>query len=494
MPRRARYTATTAQPSSAEGPTTGHLAEVRFARDQAGVAYAIEVVKAERWSDAWLVPPDPERADVRMVQLRHGSAPPDLPGWLAVQQAPSAHRSRAAEAATAYRTAVDLPITAHTERLWHASPHHTSRAISIDEFMLAAGTAVTYPAAAPVLPAHAARLLREYAGGADGLLHTAVTTTTADAEAFERWLRYAFGTPDALATAILLDRIERSGDVDTARLLRFVAATNVPEHDSAFVELAVDRRVVLEHASPWRYLRREPFAGALAAAKAWRQRYRTAYAAAYRAMQARVTAATPEHAQARAAAAALRRLSAIPALGPAVGLVAADTLARALSTLAALPAEPDPDAPTTTDVPLGGDPPALAAAAQAAQAIRGALEEQRRRLAAATVHRVLARSAVPALDRLLQAIAASDLDGIDRVLDDALAAHIDAVLTAGTLDERVEPHAAPDVFAAVAARWPVVTEASLDDVVAALRAALEASIAASPDGHIHLMERNAVAV
>ncbi len=52
MSRRPRYTATTAQSSSAEGSTTGHLAEVRFARDRAGVAYAIEVVKAERWSDA----------------------------------------------------------------------------------------------------------------------------------------------------------------------------------------------------------------------------------------------------------------------------------------------------------------------------------------------------------------------------------------------------------------------------------------------------------
>jgi hypothetical protein len=46
---------------------------------------------------------------------------------------------------------------------------------------------------------------------------------------------------------------------------------------------------------------------------------------------------------------------------------------------------------------------------------------------------VLAREEVPALDRLLQAITASDLDGLERVLDARLVAHIEALLVGPVL-------------------------------------------------------------
>lgn len=374
MPRRARYTTAPRQPAGITTTPPGTSAgTIHFARDGAGAVYAIEIIDVEQWNEALLMPPLPEAADVRVVRLHHGSAPPDLPGWLSVEQAPAGHALRAAEAHAGYGTTLAPPQAVATEPLWRASPYHRA-ATSLDEFLLAAGAAVTHPAAAPTLPAHGMRLLHDYAGDAAGALRPAATL---DAEPLERWLRYAFATPDALATAILIDRIARAGDAEAAAALRFLAAAAIPEHDPALVELAIDRRVVLEQASPWRYVRGEPFDGALAAARAWRQRYRVAYAAAYRAMLMRVQAAAPEYTRARAAAAALRRLSAVRALGPAVGLVAAAELERALDALAALPAAPDANEAMTAGVPLGGDPPAVIVAREASRAVYGALEEQR---------------------------------------------------------------------------------------------------------------------
>ena len=65
---------------------------------------------------------------------------------------------------------------------------------------------------------------------------------------------------------------------------------------------------------------------------------------------------------------------------------------------------------------------------EAAETVRAALEQQRARLASRAAHLVLAREEVPALDRLLQVIAASDFGGLERVLDTRLAEHIEALL------------------------------------------------------------------
>lgn len=120
------------------------------------------------------------------------------------------------------------------------------------------------------------------------------------------------------------------------------------------------------------------------------------------------------------------------------------------------------------------------------------------------MQRVLARPGVPALDRLLQAIVASDLDGIDRVLDDRLATHIDQLLAAeapaasaslGTNASTDAPHppvagsrtaAMETPLATFAARWPVVTAATLDEAVSAFRAVLAAALNAAPDGCVRL--------
>lgn len=130
--------------------------------------------------------------------------------------------------------------------------------------------------------------------------------------------------------------------------------------------------------------------------RAWGARYRVAYAAHYRVVL-------------REAAEALRRLDAMRALGPPAG-------GAVLAAFAA--------AARTAEVTLGALPLSLAAV----DAVRAALEQQRTRLAARTAHMVLARDEVPALDRLLQTITASDLGRIERVLDARLAAHIEVLL------------------------------------------------------------------
>jgi hypothetical protein len=80
----------------------------------------------------------------------------------------------------------------------------------------------------------------------------------------------------------------------------------------------------------------------------------------------------------------------------------------------------------------------------------------------------------PRLRSAIGSVTASDLDGLDRVLDDALTAHIDALLG----------EAARTPLDALAERFPEVTADNLDEVMAALRALLEEAIAARPDGRV----------
>ena len=260
-------------------------------------------------------------------------------------------------------------------------------------------------------------------------------------------------------------------------MLDFLATAEVAS-GSEHGELAIDRRVLREQASPWRYLDGKPFISALAAAQAGQRRYRVAYQAHYRARSSRADELRARLAQSSQAAVALERLNAIRALGPPAGLAALYAFAGARDAVAALPAEADGEAPITEGGVLGGEPAVFAQAEEAAEQVARALELQRGRLASQTVRFVLERESVPSLDRLLQAITASDLGGIERALDDGLARHIDRLLTAAAtspLGEFVE-------------RYAVVSEATIDEAVAAFRGLLEVAIRSSADGHAVLRE------
>lgn len=456
---------------------------VIFERDRHGSPYAVEVVEAEAWDAVLLDPPEPTRADARVVRVRGGTLPDpaELPRWLAV----TGEAEQATAPATAAHGIAETPAiytvgepedTLVGTHLWPWSPHFREPGAALADFLTAAATALRYPAPAPTGSDRQRDQLRRFCAGRRSPLGQVAEL---ESDALERWLRYAFDDPERLAHAILTERIADDGAAEVAAALRFIVAARVPEGESAYAELAVDRRVVMEQASPWRFLDGEPFAGLLALVQAWMSRYRLAYDAHYRSVIAEASALLPELEAARRTVAALRRFNGVSALGPPVGEPAMHAYGAAVSAIEALSSSPHATAARTANIALGERPPQLQAASAAVESVRSALEKQRRRLASSAVRLVLDRSGVPALDRLLQAIHASDLGGIERALDDRLTAHIDALLSAT---------ASESPLTELARRYPEVTPASVPEVVEALAELLTAALADSEDGSVALSD------
>lgn len=79
-----------------------------------------------------------------------------------------------------------------------------------------------------------------------------------DGDLLERLLRIAFETPQRFAERLAVERIATGGAREVSEVLRFLAEAEIveaPEH----AQLAIDRRVLREQASPWRYRDGEPF-------------------------------------------------------------------------------------------------------------------------------------------------------------------------------------------------------------------------------------------
>lgn len=408
-------------------------------RDKFGAPFAVEVVDAAAWREEFAEPPAPERADVRIVRLRRGRAPAVLPSWLHVET----RSARVAEVAPAYEVAeatgrVGGDDVAIAERLWRASTRYREPGPPLAEFLAAGAVAATYPQAAPTGTVRRRAAVDAFVAGCGGVLGVVATV---EGDACERWLRYAFGVPDRFAEAVLLARLDDAGAVEMTSALRFLRDAEVDvggASEGVLAELMWDRRALLEQASPWRYFEQVgpghagtgPFASAVAAMRAWRVRYRIAYAAHYAGVQRAAGEARRALDAASGAADALRRLDALRALGAPIGVGPLAAFVTARAGLASLPLEPAADAARTAEVTLGSPLPLVAQAREAIQAVRAALEQQRARLASRAAHLVLAREEVPALDRLLQVIVASDLGGLERVLDARLAEHIEALLAA----------------------------------------------------------------
>lgn len=412
-------------------------------RDEFGAPFAVEVVDAAGWRAEFAEPPAPERADVRIVQLRRGRAPAVLPPWLHVE----ARAERVAEQARAYTAGSASAGEANEasrvigERLWRASTRYRAPGRPLSEFLAAGALAVRYPRPAPTGGTRQRADLEAFARGRGGALGVIATVR---GDALERWLCYAFGTPDGLADAVLLARIDDLGAVGGAGVvlaaLRYLREAEVDARGATegfLSELSWDRRALLEQASPWRYLELVArgsagagFAPALAAVRAWRVRYRFAYRTHYATVRREAAEAVRGLDAARGAAEALRRLDAVRALGQPVGGGALDAFEAARAELVALPPEPDSEAARTAGVTLGAPLSGVAQARAAVESVRAALEVQRARLASRTAELVLAREEVPALDRLLQVFAAGELEGLERVLDARVAGHIEALLAA----------------------------------------------------------------
>lgn len=97
-------------------------------RDEHRTVYAVELVDADRWDEAFLRL-DRGQADLRVVRLRAGDAPDPLPAWLAVETPPR----NVAEAAAVYagerpRSRPRSPLGA---TLWPRSPSHRAPGASL---------------------------------------------------------------------------------------------------------------------------------------------------------------------------------------------------------------------------------------------------------------------------------------------------------------------------------------------------------------------------
>ena len=72
---------------------------ILYERDDDGVPFAVEEVRAARWDESFATPPDPAVADVRIVHLGRGPLPATTPSWLAVDLAPPPRSAGVAAAA-----------------------------------------------------------------------------------------------------------------------------------------------------------------------------------------------------------------------------------------------------------------------------------------------------------------------------------------------------------------------------------------------------------
>ena len=406
-------------------------------RAPSGVPFALEVRAATCWDDCLLEPPDAEIADVRAVTLATpAGAPARLPGWLAV--------------------IVDGPPPAWgttAQALWPASPHYRERGPSEAEFR-AAGVAALRHAAARGKIDDPLTMVR--AG-----LDSAPTHGTA----LERWLHVRFGTPERFAT-LLLTHLIAERDPGTASALRFLDEATVPDH--GWADLAVDRQVLLEQATPWRYFDRT-FSPALAALAAWRRRYEMAYARHYAAAREEAARLSTSATRLLARAGTADRLATILVCE---GRLLAPRIRNAIATLSTLPPTPLAGAAATGGIRLGAPHPAAEALERLEEEVEEALNARLSALSTALAHRAL-DSTGDELTRVLAAIQASDVSDLDRVLDDRLAAHLTRVIRGLRLD---------DPLADVAARFPEVRLDDLDAAAEAFRDALAAAVHGAPDG------------
>ncbi|MSQ31132.1 MAG: hypothetical protein EXR64_03780 [Dehalococcoidia bacterium] len=408
-----------------------------------------------------------------------GGPPASTPPWLRVV-APAATPRRRARGTRVAEPEATYAVRERADDLWPWSPYHPAASPRAEEYLRAGAAALRHPEPPPTQQAHQREALAAFGRRAREYAPLA----TLESVALERWLQVRFGDPDGFADALLLERVAVVSAEDAA-LMRLLRAARVPEGDPAVADLAVDRAVLLEQTSPWRYLegaqQASTHAGrsaALAALRAWAHRYRRAYAARYRDALLERRALLEEVAKATARD-ALERLNGIAALGAPEGSDALERIAATVAVLAAMPDAPQTDVAVTAGIVLGEPNPLAGDLRGAVEDARHALDARLRRLSARLAGCAIDRAGDDDLRAALTAIAASEVDHLDRVLDARLAAHIDRLLT---------EDAPRSPLARVAARYPAVTMETLEAAVEEFRAATADAIAASADGRAVLAE------
>ncbi len=404
-------------------------------------------------------------ADVRVVHLARGPVPRSFPAWLSVRLTTSV-----AKDAAPYATAAEGAPAEHSSprRLWPWSPHHRRPSAKLAEFLRAGATALRHPDMASADAHHQLDALIAFARGREALASLTALRSTA----LERWLHVTFGEPEQFADALLLARIEAANPPDAA-VLRFLREATIAEAAHQHADLAVDRVVLIEQISPWRYLDGAPMAAALAAARDWCRRYARAYAAHYREVLRSRDALLSEAVALVARMETLARLDRMTALGTPDGEAAVETAQLGIAARAVIANTPeaiDGGAAVTAGAQLGAPSAQTEAFRTAATAVEHAFQSRLRNLSAALAGCALDHE--DDLHAVLDAIALSEVDHIDRVLNDRLAARIEVLMGA----------AARSPLAAVARRFPALTVVNLEAAVEEFRRAAHRAIDAAPDG------------
>lgn len=440
---------------------------VEYHRDTSGTLFAVERIETSAWRPEFLEVPPVEVADARIVRLGHDLVPPDTPPWLLVERA-----ARGVADLEAAYAADDGPTAGATERrLWLASPHWRDRREPLRSYLDAAVAALATPDSIPEA------LLRSEPAALESLRRFAEEhtdrepwRTLADAATapLERSLQIWFPEPDGLADEVLLGRLEAEGEAEAVALLRYLRGARIVEDTPERVELAVDRRALLEQASPWRHFESQDLNATWPAVRAWINRYRAGYERWYQLALADLRDTSRALAAVEPQRTMLARLDEIAALGQPDGFDVASDLERIAATIEALPEAADPDEPATGGLALGGSFEAASEATSAIESLSRASERRQRRLAGALASIVMGRADIEPIDRVLQALLAADLDDLDRVLNPEVQAQIEALLG----DEGAE--AGP--LSQLAARYDEVTAETVDDVVVAFRVILEEAL------------------
>ena len=269
----------------------------------------------------------------------------------------------------------------------------------------------------------------------------------------------------------------------------YVAEAEIPQEHQ---ELKLDRVSLLAQLLPGYLIDHPEVWPALTASFSWfRARYRALYVAHHRQQRQEAAEARAQLQAAREKVEALQRLDRIPQLGPQLGESAVRVWETALATLTVcLQPEGEEgfalDRPRCTQCgialgspsPLNLTPPILAG-------IDEALQRQLRRVSSEAVHRVLASTHRPRLDRFLDVLQASDVGSLVAVLDDDLAAFIRALLS-----EALDAAYIAKAFAPLQEKFGVMDAgqipAAVDEFEQLLRQAAEEARRRQPDTKVVL--------
>lgn len=343
-------------------PSSPRPAHVRFFRDARGTLFAAEIVERDRWDAALCARPSVDVADVRIAFLAGGEAPRQVPGWLGI--------------CTGSPPPDDpLWLVELARRAWLASPTHREPGAPPEAYVHAAFTALCPPH--PPCPAHpgARESVIAFARGRPGAVGRLAEFGR---DGFDRWLHICWPTPEALARAVLLERMSDDGARRQVVAIHRLEAAEV-EPGSEFAALAVERTALLARLDPAAYFERIPaFNEAVAEAEAWWKRYAEAYAAHCRRLSAMAAKLPSELLAAISAMELLRSLNDTPWRGTPVGEEALHRLEEAVHAIRAI--RPDPDDVPTPGIVLGRVPAAFAEARLAAAAVLAAVDVQRRRV------------------------------------------------------------------------------------------------------------------